>query len=237
MVNQIECLRPASPCPSGSAYATQQHQANAPEAATVSIHLSAAAMAFADAMRSKTILFLVVLGGRTRQSHVELHDVRWVAGERIDDTFSDLKQQWFGSRRGLHIDSYVAMHCVDGYAIELKRVGQRQSQSQFNTAEAQEQRLWFVNMGAYEADSLQELHHCGCVVAPTAEAAKARARQRWLCGALHQHKDDLHAMDRLGGIDDCLPIESLQGWQVHLVPAPDQTSCTFKPDWVGYKPI
>ena len=111
----------------------KQHQANSPEKATVSIRLSAAAMSVADAMRTKTVLFLVVLGGRTRQSHVELHDVRWVAGERIDDTFSELKLQWFGSRRGLHIDSYVAMHCVDGYAIELKRVGQRQSQSQFNT--------------------------------------------------------------------------------------------------------
>jgi hypothetical protein len=215
----------------------KQHQANSPEKATVSIRLSAAAMSVADAMRTKKVLFLVVLGGRTRQSHVELHDVRWVAGERIDDTFSELKLQWFGSRRGLHIDSYVAMHCVDGYAIELKRVGQRQSKPPFSPAGAVKQRLWFVNMGAYEAHSLQELHHCGCVVAPTAEAAKSRARQRWLCGALQQHKDDLHAIDQLGGVDDCLPIDDLQGWQVHLVPAPNQTSCSFQPDWVGYKPI
>ena len=50
-------------------------------------------------------LFLVVLGGRTRNSHVEQHDVRWVVGISIEDTFPQLCKEWFGCQSGLHIDS------------------------------------------------------------------------------------------------------------------------------------
>ena len=45
-------------------------------------------------------LFLVVLGGRTATSHIELHDVRFVAGASIDDTIQELRRQWFGRRGG-----------------------------------------------------------------------------------------------------------------------------------------
>ena len=66
-------------------------------------------------------LFLVVLGGRTPHSHAELHDVRWVVGTSIDDTIPKLKRQWFGSRKGLHLDSYVEVGGVDDYSIRLHR--------------------------------------------------------------------------------------------------------------------
>ena len=47
----------------------------------------------------------MVLGGRTDRSLIELHDVRFVAGRCIEDTYSELRRQWFGRRRGLHLDS------------------------------------------------------------------------------------------------------------------------------------
>jgi len=30
--------------------------------------------------------YLVVLGGKARKANVELHDVRWVVGSKIEDT-------------------------------------------------------------------------------------------------------------------------------------------------------
>lgn len=180
-------------------------------------------------------LYLVVLGGRTPQTHVELHDVRWVVGNSIDDAIPELKRQWFGNRKGLHLDSYVRVDCVDGYAVELSQSQSPEVVSQPD--EAALQKLWFVNMGGYDPSSLLELHQIGCVVAPNAQAAKSRARKRWLRDSLQQHKDDLHTIDQVGGIDDCLPIVELQGWTVRLKPAPDQPSCSFKPDWFGYRLI
>ena len=179
-------------------------------------------------------LFLVVLGGRTATSHIELHDVRWVVGTSIEDTIPTLRQQWFGLQRGLHIDSYKAIEHVDGYAIELiTRRGDCTEQQQ-TSATAMNDQLWFINLGGYDRDSLQELHQFGLVVAPSKQAAKARARRRWLGSALQVHKDDLHTLDRLGTVDDCLPIFNVEDWQIHLKAEPDKPETELKPDWFGY---
>ena len=171
-------------------------------------------------------LFLVVLGGRTATSHIELHDVRFVAGASIDDTLPELRRQWFGRREGMHLDSYMAVRAIDGWAVSLVR----------EPAAPRPERLWFVNLGAYCPDSLAELHHFGLVVARSSQAAKAAAKRQWLAGALQQHKDDLSA------VDDCLAIEQLellcgQRWHVQLEPHPEGLSQPQVPDWFGYRRI
>lgn len=166
-------------------------------------------------------LFLVVLGGRSGGCTIELHDVRFVVAISIDEAIPELRRQWFGRRRGLHIDSYLAVQFVDGYRVELRQeppVGADQS-------------LWFVNMGAYDPNQLSELHQFTLLVAPTAHAAKARARQRLLLGAVDRHKDDLH------GVDDCLRLEAMGGWHLHLSVDPQGRSQPLVPNWCGYRRI
>ena len=165
-------------------------------------------------------LFLVVLGGRIDGCHVELHDVRFVVGADIEATIPELRRQWFGRRRGLHLDSWMELRHIDGYAVELRP-----------EPSAAGMQLWFVNMGGYNPSDLLEQHQIGLVVAPTAASAKARARQRLLPQAQQRHKDDLHA------VDDCLPLDLLQGWYVHLRPEPGVESPPQVPDWWGYQPI
>ena len=62
---------------------------------------------------------MVVLGGRTKKANIELHDVRWVVGSKIEDTYDTLRKDWFGSQKGLHIDSYKKIRYIDGYKINL----------------------------------------------------------------------------------------------------------------------
>jgi hypothetical protein len=186
----------------------------------------AAVRSSAPVVRTSPTLFLVVLGGRSASSHIELHDVRFVAGRSIEDTLPELRRQWFGRREGLHLDSFMAVRAVDGYAVRLGR----------EPSAPGPERLWFVNLGAYRPDSLAELHHFGLVVATSAVAAKAAAKRQWLQGALQQHKDDLWA------VDDCLAIEQLEllgegRWYVQLEPHPEGLSQPQVPDWFGYRPI
>jgi len=169
-------------------------------------------------------LFLVVLGGRTARAHIELHDVRFVVAERIEDTFADLRQQWFGDRRGLHLDSWMSVRFVDGFRVELR------PEPEPEPVPAAE-RLWFVNLGGYDPRQLAELHQFLLVVAPTPQAARARALRRGLPEAEGRHMDDLHA------VDDCLPLDLLQGWHVHLVADPQGRSQPLVPDWFGYRRI
>jgi hypothetical protein len=171
-------------------------------------------------------LFLVVLGGRIKLCNIELHDVRFVVGESIEATYPELKRQWFGLSQGLHLDAYMSVQCIDGFRVKISR----------EVPSKNVNRLWFVNMGAYRADSLAELHHFGLLVAPSAQAAKARAKQRWLKKFLHQHKDDLCA------VDNCVAVEKFQSetacdWYVQLEPHPDGLSQAQVPDWFGYRLI
>ena len=74
-------------------------------------------------------LFLVVVGGRSPKANIELHDVRWVIGSKIEDTFDQLRNDWFGSNNGLHIDSYKKIDSIDGYKINLRNKENRQSKN------------------------------------------------------------------------------------------------------------
>ncbi|MEB3166914.1 MAG: DUF1543 domain-containing protein [Cyanobacteriota bacterium] len=175
---------------------------------------------------SAPLLFLVVLGGRAARAHVELHDVRFVAGRTIEDTLPELRRQWFGRREGLHLDSLMAVRAVDGWAVTLGR----------EPAAPRPERLWFVNLGAYRPECLLELHHIGLVVARSPQAAKGAARRRWLRDAQQTHKDDLLA------VDDCLALEQLEllngeRWHVQLSPHPEGWDQPQVPDWFGYRPI
>ena len=67
-------------------------------------------------------LYLVVLGGRAEKANIELHDVRWVVGSKIESTYDTLRKDWFGSSKGLHIDSYKKIQYIDGHKINLINV-------------------------------------------------------------------------------------------------------------------
>ncbi|QNI54883.1 hypothetical protein SynBIOSE41_02384 [Synechococcus sp. BIOS-E4-1] len=185
-------------------------------------------------MNKNPRLFLVVLGGRSADCHIELHDVRWVVGANIEETIPKLRQEWFGLTTGLHIDSYKVIQHVDGYTIELFERHEEENSKQTTSLTAKNEKLWFINLGGYDRNSLQELHQFGLVVAPSKQAAKARARQRWLNTALQVHKDDLHSINNLGAVDDCLPIFQLEGWQILLKAEPGIPETELKPDWFGY---
>ena len=57
-------------------------------------------------LEKNIFLFLVVPGGKVAKANVELNDLRWVVGSKIEDKFDVLRRDWFGSIQVLHIDSY-----------------------------------------------------------------------------------------------------------------------------------
>ena len=119
-------------------------------------------------------LYLVVIGGRIPKANVEVHDVRWVIGSKIEDTFDVLRKDWFGSFDGLHIDSYKQIYSVDGYKIKIKRSQINKSGSNLIKKVKNEKKLWFINLGGYDPKSMQEKHEFGLLVASTASDAKKK---------------------------------------------------------------
>jgi len=160
-------------------------------------------------------LFLVYLGGRAPKANIELHDAQFVAGDSIEDTFEQLRQRWFGTAKGLHLDAYLEVNFVDGFRVELRR-----------DPSAQAEKLYFVNLGGYDPASVAELHQFGLFVASTVTDAKDKEKKALLTRSLQQHKDDLF------DVDDCIPVGEVAEHFVHLVP--DSRSQPFVPDWFGY---
>ena len=163
-------------------------------------------------------LFLVYLGGTAPGANIELHDIRFVAGACIEDTYTQLREQWFGTKAGLHIDSYMQVSDIDGYAVSIQ-----------NSAPEQAQKLFFINYGGYYPAKIAEQHDFMLCVASSAQEAKTKAKQVLLTDADSQHKDDLFELD------DCFAVEQLNGLDVHLTPS--GKSQPMRPCWSGYNVI
>ena len=116
-------------------------------------------------------LFAVYLGGRAPKCNTELHDVVFVVGERIEDTYAQLLELWFGSRKGLHIDSWLALEVIDGYRVSLSR-----------TPPNTDEKLFFVNLGAYADGQFTEIHENVFLVGTDILAVKQRAKSTFLQG-------------------------------------------------------
>lgn len=64
-------------------------------------------------------LFAVLLGGRADGCNVELHDVVFVAGPSLEETYPDLISKWFGNKKRLHIDSSIELKYIDGHEVVI----------------------------------------------------------------------------------------------------------------------
>ncbi len=163
-------------------------------------------------------LYLFYVGGNAGKSNIEVHDVQFAAVANVEDAYPLLREAWFGDKDKIHLDGYTTVTWVDGYDITLT-----------STPSSQAERLYFVNMGGYVADSLAEVHAFDLFVARNAEEAKEKAKKTLLCGMAQQHKDNLK------DVDNCLVLSAIGGYHVHLSPNPNGTPA--KPLWQGYRPI
>ncbi len=183
-------------------------------------------------------LYLVVLGGRAEKANIELHDVRWVVGSKIEDSFDTLRKDWFGSSKGLHIDSYKKIQYIDGHKINLKnvekfKIGKKQLVKKNNAKKY----LWFVNIGGYSPTSMMEKHEFGLVIASNKLEAKNIAKSKWLIGFKKKHKDDLASLEMLISFDDCEQIKKIGNWEIELTPDNNFSQENNYPDWYGYQKI
>ncbi|WP_407308109.1 DUF1543 domain-containing protein [Acinetobacter sp.] len=150
-------------------------------------------------------LFIVMLGGRHARANTEVHDVVLAVGETLEDTYSQLKNAWFGEQEGLHIDAWAQ---INGVEFEGEKYQIQFSNAQPNPSE---QKLFLINLGGYDAREFGELHRYILVVAQNAMVAKQRGKAYFA-----QHWQKQHT-DRVLDVDDCIAIDQVHGRYVQLV--------------------
>ncbi|MCD7097942.1 DUF1543 domain-containing protein [Stenotrophomonas sp. MMGLT7] len=150
------------------------------------------------------MLFVVMLGGKHPAAKIEVHDVVFASGDNLQAVYPQLKRQWFGQPHGAHVDSWLEVDGVEGWRVQLSDAAPA----------AGSPRLFFINLGGYEPGVFGEAHRYRLVVAHDAAEAKRKGKQQAGAGWDKPHTDALY------DVDDCLPIDSVQGRYVHLVEAP-----------------
>ena len=146
-------------------------------------------------------LFVVMLGGRHARANTELHDVVFAIGSSIEQTYPQLRQQWFGEAAGLHLDSWMTVDGVEDWQVRLSS----------EVPDAGAPTLYFVNLGGYVQDEFGEAHRYLLVVAADAAEAKRKALAQAGAEWIKPHRDALFE------VDSCLPIGPIGGLHVQRV--------------------
>ena len=147
------------------------------------------------------MLFIVMLGGKHPRASIEVHDVVFCAADTLEQAYPDLRNSWFGSARGLHIDAWMAVDGIDGWQVRLTDLAPGPG----------DPTLYFINLGGYEPHAFGEAHHYLLVVARSPAEARAQGKRQMQPGWLQGH------VDAVIDIDDCLPVDQVGGRYVHLV--------------------
>ncbi|MBI2809472.1 MAG: DUF1543 domain-containing protein [Candidatus Melainabacteria bacterium] len=161
-------------------------------------------------------LFAVYLGGRADGCNIELHDVVFVVGNSIEETYPLLAKKWFGNMQHFHIDSYFHLKHVDGHEIELVKDATRADPSK---------KLYFINLGAYRPNEFIEHHQSAFYVTENGPDAVRRAKAELCQGMQTIHKDDVVLVDHMtAGLDfdadDVLHLDKVDEYYIALKPAP-----------------
>jgi len=141
--------------------------------------------------------------------------MRFVVAQSIEETYDELRKQWWGTPSSLHVDGWAELAHADGYDIELKP-----------EPFSREEKLYYVNLGGYTDGNLIERHKNVFVVAPSLAEAKTRAL-RANRGWKQLHRDDLYEAEQAFCLADVVGEQRLY---IHLTPSavPREVAFTCK---------
>ncbi|PJD91455.1 MAG: hypothetical protein CK424_06475 [Legionella sp.] len=138
-------------------------------------------------------LFVIYIGGAHEKSIIELHDMRFIVANTIEETYDSLRKSWWGTPSSLHLDAWGILDYADGYSLHLSHLPPKKCDN----------KLYFVNLGGYDSTQFTELHQNIFVVASNEAQAKHKAVQQ-IAQWESPHRDYLHQVDTLLDINQLL---------------------------------
>lgn len=159
-------------------------------------------------------LYMVVLGGKPEGRHIEQHDVFFGAGKSLGELAPQMNTFWPQLAGKMHIDSWRKVTKVGDYHIEVIPKAE--------SIERNEQKLYFVNLGGYKPQDMEEYHYKQMVVAGSIDEAAQMAES----STFWKHHDQAHVDDKYGiDVDDIYEINDLMSaafktyYSIKVVPA------------------
>jgi hypothetical protein len=130
-------------------------------------------------------LFMFYVGGDCGASNIELHDVRFSVGDTAEDCYADLRKQWWGDAKTLHLDCWGAVDQADGFDVAVTT----------SPPPEQADKLFFLNLGGYDASEFGELHRNVLLVASDVKSAITRGLKD-VRGWSLPHRDRIYEVEK-----------------------------------------
>ena len=161
-------------------------------------------------------LFMIGLGGKAPNCNIEVHDLQFVIANSIEETHDQLRENWYGIEKSLHMDSYYVLEGIEGYEITLKE-----------TSNESELSLYMINFGGYLKRTVFEIHEVIIVAATSEKEARSIAMEKFDEALNLIHVDNILKLDQTSVYGENLFI--------HLMPSDKKYE--FNPVWQGYKKL
>src|SRR5690606_913561 len=143
-------------------------------------------------------LFMVVVGGKPEGRFTEQHDVFLGIADELKELVPNMYEFWSSLEGRMHIDAWRKVEKVDGYKIQIVK---KSEQNPNNS-----KRLYFVNLGGYKPNDMEEYHYKQLVVAANlAEATKIAKDTVFWKHHVSSHIDDKYGID----VDDIYEVVDL----------------------------
>jgi hypothetical protein len=150
-------------------------------------------------------LYMLLLGSKAPGRHVEQHDFFFGVAHSLKELVPAIKSFWHGTGSSLHIDGWREVTNVDGYHVKVLLKQDAYPES--------ENRLFFVNLGGYQAGKLEEQHYTVLTVQNDKALAIQQSkktiffRTATIAGmkGANSHIDDKYGID----VDDIYKIEEM----------------------------
>lgn len=179
---------------------------------------------------------MLLLGSKAPNRNVEQHDYFFGIASSIKELVPQIKAFWPEAGASLHIDGWREVNQVDGFGVKVGFRGQDDAVGAEEALSAP--KLFFVNLGGYQAGKLEEQHYTVLGVQHDRARAIQEAKKtvffktNTIKGA-NSHVDEKYGID----VDDIYRIEDIlspalkQMYYIEVYPDADQPEDTIQ---LGY---
>ena len=147
-------------------------------------------------------LFMVLIGCKPKGRHTEQHDVFFGVANELKELIPAFEKFWPEAKGKMHVDGYRVVHAVNGYTVSIVP---KSENTQVSIA-----RLFFINLGGYKKDELEEFHYKMVVAAENKSDAIAFSKQTAFFKHTHFEGANSHIDDKYGiDVDDLYEIQEI----------------------------
>lgn len=163
-------------------------------------------------------LYMLLLGSKAPKRNVEQHDYFFGIARSLKELVPDIKAFWPEAGNSIHVDGWREVNAVDSHTIKVIA-------KEENTVPSLK-KLFFINLGGYQANKLEEQHYIVLTVQDDRVLAIKDAKKTAFFKAnsikgANSHIDEKYGIDvdDIYRIEDILSPSQKENYHIEITPS------------------